>query len=123
MRDLNEGVGIDLVEFDTFQDAERNPRFLKKVFTAAEIQYCRKKRDPLPSLAARFAAKEAVIKAVGSLGRSVFYSDIEILKRANGSIAAVLTNCPGIRVAVNISHGRRSAVAVAMAKRSNRRQP
>lgn len=108
-------VGIDLLEYDVFRGMERNARFLKKVFTARELRYCRGKSDPLPSLAARFAAKEAVIKAVGSLRKKLFYSDIEIVKMPAGSVKTKLTGCPDIQVVVSISHGRHSAVAVAVA--------
>ena len=56
-------------------------RFLRRVFTEAEIAYCMRHRDPVPSLAARFASKEAAMKALGtghSLG--VLWKDIEVLR-------------------------------------------
>ena len=109
-------VGIDLVEFDALRGMERNTRFLQKVFTARERRYCQGKSNPLPFLAARFAAKEAVIKAVGLLYRKPFYSDIEIVKMPTGAVTAAVAGYPGIQVAVSMSHGRHSATAVAIVR-------
>jgi len=58
-------------------------RFLKRVFTGNEIAYCYEKKNPFLSLAVRFAAKEALIKAMGLRG-SVSFRDIEILNDAHG---------------------------------------
>src|SRR3972149_920632 len=61
------GIGVDLVQIPRMRRVvERwQDRFLRRVFTDAEIAYCRKRRDPVPHLAARFAAKEAALKALG----------------------------------------------------------
>jgi holo-[acyl-carrier protein] synthase len=60
------GVGIDIIEVARIQRAiERNPRFCDKIFTPAEIAYSEGKASRFKHLAARFAAKEAFIKAVG----------------------------------------------------------
>lgn len=57
-------------------------RFLHRVFTDAEIAYCRRRRDPVPSLAARFAAKEAAMKALGTgRSRGVLWKDIEVVRQ------------------------------------------
>ncbi len=61
-------------------------RFLKRVFTANEIAYCYEKKNPFLSLSARFAAKEALIKAMGLRG-AVSFRDIEILNDAHGKPA------------------------------------
>ncbi|MGC2613310.1 MAG: holo-ACP synthase, partial [Terracidiphilus sp.] len=62
------GSGIDLVEIARIQQSlERfGPRFLNRVFTSAEQAYCMRKRNAAESLAARFAAKEAAAKALGT---------------------------------------------------------
>ena len=62
------GVGLDATEIDRVADMiERyGDRFLQRVFTAEEIAYCRARRDFASSFAARFAAKEAVMKALGT---------------------------------------------------------
>ena len=62
------GVGVDLTEISRIRSAhlKHGQNFLDKVFTAAEQTYCLGKADPYPSLAARFAAKEAISKAFGT---------------------------------------------------------
>ena len=56
-------IGVDIIEIERVKKAvERTPRFLDRVFTSRELVYCMKKANPYPSLAARFAAKEALRK-------------------------------------------------------------
>lgn len=107
-------VGIDIVEFEAFRNFEKKPRFLKRTFTHREIRYCKKAADAVPHLAARFAAKEAVIKALGSLGKNAFFGDIEIVRAPNGAVRAALKRFKDVRVAISLSHGTHSAVAVAL---------
>lgn len=73
------GIGIDIVKIDRIgQAVERwGERFLRRIFTDAEIAYAYDKKSPYPSLAVRFAAKEALIKALGSLHGAAL-TDIEI---------------------------------------------
>lgn len=79
------GVGIDLVKIERMKDVvERwGERFLNRVFTKTEIAYCYEKKNPYLSLAVRFAAKEALIKAIGS-EIPVSLTDVEIINSANG---------------------------------------
>jgi holo-[acyl-carrier protein] synthase len=57
-------------------------RFLRHVFTDGEIAYCRRKRDSASSFAARFAAKEAAMKALGTgFSRGVYWQGIEVVRR------------------------------------------
>ncbi len=79
------GVGIDMVSVQRLKSAvERwGDRFLNRIFTRNEIDYSYKRIEPYASLAARFAAKEAFIKAVGE--KSVSYRDIEVSNRPDGS--------------------------------------
>ena len=79
------GVGIDLVKIERFKDAieKWGDKFLKKVFTENEISYCYEKKNPYLSLAVRFAAKEALIKAIGS-EVPVLLTEIEVINAANG---------------------------------------
>ena len=61
------GTGIDIVEVERIRESiEKNERFKSLVFSALEIQYCEKQGHPYQSYAARFAAKEAFFKALGS---------------------------------------------------------
>ena len=81
------GIGIDLVKIKRIDDAHRRwgERFHNKAFTAGEIQYCLKKRNPASSFAARFAAKEALVKALGvGLRRGVHLRDAEVQRGALG---------------------------------------
>ena len=75
------GTGIDIVKNSRIQNLieKYGERFLKKIYTEAEIEYCQQKTNSAPSFAARFAAKEAVLKAIGTGMRSSSWQDIEVL--------------------------------------------
>src|SRR5262245_38774288 len=78
------GLGIDATEIARVAAAiERyGERFLAKVFTEGEIAYCRRRRTAASSFAARFAAKEAAMKALGTgFSRGVFWTGIEVVRR------------------------------------------
>jgi holo-[acyl-carrier protein] synthase len=78
------GIGMDLISIDRVRRTiERfGDRFLSRVFTAGEIAYCDEKHDPVPSLAARFAAKEAAMKALGTgVSRGVYFRHVEVARR------------------------------------------
>ena len=76
------GVGIDIIDVKRVKNlAEKNPRFLEKIFTPAEISYCLGKRNKYQHLAARFAAKEAFFKAIG---RRTAWREVELFNRASG---------------------------------------
>jgi holo-[acyl-carrier protein] synthase len=78
------GLGIDATEIARVAAAiERyRDRFLAKVFTDGEIAYCRARRNAASSFAARFAAKEAAMKALGTgFSRGVFWTGIEVVRR------------------------------------------
>ena len=79
------GIGIDIVKTGRLQSAvERwGDRFLKRVYTESEIAYAYGKSNPFLSLSARFAAKEAMIKAIGRR-TSVSLTDIEIVNTEEG---------------------------------------
>jgi holo-[acyl-carrier protein] synthase len=81
------GSGIDLVEIARIQQSvERfGKRFLDRVYTAAEQAYCMRKRNSAESLAARFAAKEAGAKALGTgISRGVSWLEIEVIREPGG---------------------------------------
>lgn len=115
------GCGIDIVELPRFGQAVRRggAAFLNRIFTSAEQRYARRHRDPLPHLAVRFAAKEAVIKALSQLlpAATVSFSAIEIRNAANGRPRVAL-HAPAIRpvdVQISLSHSEGIAVACAIA--------
>ena len=75
------GVGVDLVRIPRLREviARWDERFLRRVFTEDEIAYCRARRDPVIHFAARFAAKEAGMKALGTgASRGVLWRDLEV---------------------------------------------
>jgi holo-[acyl-carrier protein] synthase len=81
------GVGLDLISvprFDRFFHRFRE-RGLARLFTARELAYCLSVAAPVPSLAARFAAKEAFYKATGTgVGRAGWWRDVEVLRLGSG---------------------------------------
>ena len=81
------GTGIDLVEIDRIKHSvERfGERFLDRIYTAAEKAYCLGKKNAAESLAARFAAKEAGAKALGTgISRGVNWLEIEVVREPSG---------------------------------------
>ena len=75
------GVGLDATEIERVADMidRYGDRFLRRVFTDGEMAYCRAKRDFASSYAARFAAKEAAMKALGTgQSRGVYWTGIEV---------------------------------------------
>jgi holo-[acyl-carrier protein] synthase len=79
------GVGIDLVKIERVKDVVEKwgKRFLDRVFTEGELSYCYDKKEPYLSLAVRFAAKEALVKAIGS-AIPVSLTDIEVINVDTG---------------------------------------
>jgi holo-[acyl-carrier protein] synthase len=78
------GVGLDATEIARISEAidRYGDRFLRRVFTEGEIAYCQRKRDFASSYAARFAAKEAAMKALGTgHSRGVYWTGIEVVRR------------------------------------------
>jgi len=78
------GLGLDLTDIDRIADVidRYGERFLRRIFTDAEIAYCARRRVPAIHFAGRFAAKEAAMKALGT-GHShgVLWRDVEIVRR------------------------------------------
>jgi holo-[acyl-carrier protein] synthase len=109
------GVGIDLIEIERVERAlERRPRLAERLFTEAELAYANERARPGRHLAARFAAKEAVIKA---LGQPLPPREIEVVGgrppalRLHGQAAEVAGDS---EIAISLTHSRDSAAAVAI---------
>jgi holo-[acyl-carrier protein] synthase len=112
------GVGIDLLEIDRLERAlGRHPRLAERVFTDAEREYAAARGRPARHLAARFAAKEAVVKALGLTG-SFGLRDIEVVAgeppvvRLSGHAERAAV---GLAVKISLTHSRDFAAAVAIA--------
>ncbi len=86
------GIGIDLVDIERFRRSlERTPSMRTRLFTAVELDYVAPKADPVPSLAARFAAREAVMKALG-VGLGAFgFHDVWVERADSGAPSLVVT--------------------------------
>lgn len=97
------GVGTDLVDVDRVRRAlERQPGLRTRLFTTAEWDYSARHRDPNPHLAARFAAKEAVMKALGRGMSSMGFAEIEVERDEHGVPSVVLH---GAAAAVALERG------------------
>ena len=97
-------------------------RFLRRIFTDGEIAYCMRRRDPVPSLAGRFAVKEAAMKALGTgRSRGVLWKDIEVVRvagppqlRFHGGAARRAAEMQVGRALVTITHSKALAMAQVM---------
>lgn len=111
------GIGVDCEEISRFRKIEPENTFWGKVFTKKELSYCKSKPNPFQHLAARFAGKEAVIKAFSSLEKRLFFKDIEILNDKNGvPYAKVLKSnvSRSFSVKISLSHSKNNAIAFAI---------
>ncbi len=116
------GLGIDIAEVDRIESAIRRygQRFLQRVFTAAEIDYCQSKANAFERFAGRFAAKEAAMKAIGTgWKRGVTWRDFEVVRESSGrpvlrfsGVAAGFAERLGVtRALVSITHTATEAIA------------
>jgi holo-[acyl-carrier protein] synthase len=103
--------------------ARWDERFLQRVFTEEEIAYCRRRRDPIPHFAARFAAKEATLKALGTgLRMGVNWRELEVRRERgqaptmtlHGKSRAIALAKGGRRVLLSLTHDGEYAMAQAM---------
>jgi holo-[acyl-carrier protein] synthase len=119
-------IGLDLVEIERVRAllAKHGDRFKARTFTEGEIAYCESHRDPAPSYAARFAAKEAVAKALGTgIAEGIAFTHIEVVRADNGQPSIVLhevakakAEALGIaRFIVSLTHTQTTAAATVLA--------
>ena len=118
------GVGTDLVDVDRFRAViRRRPSLAGRVFTGRELAYAQRASDPSARLAARFAAKEAALKALGYGLGGMRMADIEVVRDGDGSPELVLHGAARSRAAehgvsrwlVSMSHTDHLAQAVVIA--------
>jgi len=116
------GTGIDIIEVARIGEAiERfGPRFLERIYTSVEIRYCQSKHNATERFAARFAAKEAALKALGTGWRlGVQWKDVEIRREADGrptvdfsgKAAEVAARLGARRASLSLSHTAEQAIA------------
>src|SRR5579871_3011542 len=116
------GTGVDISEVDRIGAAVKrfSDRFLKRVFTPAELRYCMAKPNAAERLAARFAAKEAGMKAIGTgLRGGVTWKDVEVVRmpgqrpqlRYHGRAAQIAAALGCRRAHLSLSHTAEQAIA------------
>ena len=119
------GIGVDMLEISRMERViERRPNFLRRVFTEEERAYCERSARPAEHYAARWAAREAVVKALGcGFGNGVGIRDVSVTRDERGGVRARLTGGAAkvamekgvVEVALSISYTRDVAVANAVA--------
>jgi holo-[acyl-carrier protein] synthase len=122
MADMIKGIGTDIIEVERIAEKiAKGQGFRELVFTASEIEYCEAMAHPNQHYAARFAAKEAFFKAMGTgWANGTAFNEIEITHDAQGKPVMVLTGdtsswaqSKGVgRMAVSLAHVKELATAV-----------
>ncbi len=115
------GLGVDIIETQRIEEAvERfGQRFLNRIFTEGELNYCLPKATKFQCLAARFAAKEAFMKAMGDAITGISFKDIEVVNKPNGRPTIklhghALEHIGNRKVMLSLSHVRCCSVAVVL---------
>jgi len=119
---MNDSLGTDLIQVKRIKKALNRwgDRFLNRVFTPNEIGYCQRKKAPEISLAARFAAKEAAMKALGTgLSDKVSWKDFEVIRGPRGKPEMRLSDSIRKRlqnkiILISLTHTQEYALAVAL---------
>ncbi len=109
-------IGVDIENISRFQNKtlENDEAFLNRVYTKNELDYCFSTKNPAPHLAARYCAKEAVVKAVSNIyGHIISYNLIEILKNPNGSpyVNILVEDLKKYSFSLSLSHDKEKAIA------------
>lgn len=112
-------VGVDIENVDRFAgpDFTRGSEYTNRIFTAAEQDYCFLYKQAAPHLAARYCAKEAIVKALASIGSSgIAYKDIEVVNEKDGRPVAKIgkESLNNLLVYVSLSHCEERALAFAV---------
>ncbi|MGN0072387.1 MAG: holo-ACP synthase [Coriobacteriales bacterium] len=123
------GLGVDIVEIPRMEAIlQRSPAFERKVFTEGERAYCSKKHNPAVHYATHFAAKEAVVKALGTgFGSGVGFQDVEVTHNERGKPVVLLHNRARqiademgiLEIPISLSRTHGTAVANAIATRED----
>ena len=118
------GLGVDIVEIDRMAAAlRRHPRMKKRIFSADEQAYCESRNRPEVHYALRFAAKEAVLKALGTGFSGMKFTDVEVVRdprgrpapRLSGRAAEVAGEMGVVEMYLSLSYTHTTAVASAVA--------
>ncbi len=118
------GLGVDIVEIDRMRAAlERHPRMRERIFSEEERAYCEGRNKPEIHYAMRFAAKEAVLKALGTGFSGMRFCDVEVVRddrgrpmpHLKGRAAEVAAECGVVEMHLSLSFTHTTAVASAVA--------
>lgn len=106
-------IGVDIEDISRFED--KSKEFLDRIYTIDEQKYCKGKANPVPHFAVRFCAKEAVTKALNSIGiKQPRLNQIEVCHNENGCPEIKLPNSSEydkLKINVSLSHDKTKAVA------------
>lgn len=106
------GIGVDIIEVNRIEKlVQKNPRFLQRIFTPQEIDYCQHKKNKFQHLAARFAAKEAFFKAIG---KKIKWTHVEVTNLPSGKPQLYIKDPAGFsfeKTFISLSHLDEYAVA------------
>lgn len=117
------GTGVDLIEIDRIAEsiARYGDRFLHRIYTAGEIAYCQRKKESAESFAARFAAKEAGAKALGTgIQHGVTWKEIEVRRERgqrptlhfSGRAAEIAARLGVENISLSLTHNNSAAMAL-----------
>lgn len=106
-------IGTDIVKIDRIKSLYKDSKFLNKIFSSLEVEYCNKHKEPYIHLSGKFAAKEAVKKALLSakIVKAIPLVDIEVLNNKDKSPYIKLVNVNNVKFNVSISHDGDYAIA------------
>ncbi len=115
------GVGVDIETIARFEPGEKTDRLLIRLFTDQETEYCLSQAKPARNFAARFAAKEATVKALTSVLPKLLVTQVEVWKETGSPAPLVrLINGaelpPGVRLHVSLSHADSYATSFVIAE-------
>ena len=117
------GLGIDVVEVERMQEVlDRDPRFLRRVFSEDEISFCGQSARPAECYAVRWAAREACAKALGGIPQGR-WRDIRVIRAGDGNVAVELEGAAkerasqvgAQRMLLSLAHEKSQAVACCLA--------
>lgn len=114
------GIGVDIIEIDRVRSAvdRYGDKFIGKILTARELKYCtNRKAYKYPEMAARFAAKEAYSKALGTGISGIRWQEIEVVNNGRGQPQIAIKGKVKKKVQVSLSHSLNYAVASVVIER------
>ena len=106
-------IGTDIVKIDRIKSLYKDSKFLNKIFSSLEVEYCNSHKEPYIHLSGKYAAKEAVKKALLSskIVKTISLIDIEVLNNKDKSPYIKLVNVNNVKCNVSISHDGDYAIA------------